>query len=111
MIVYIAGPMTGIADNNYPAFFAKEEELTKSGYIVNNPARTILAENEDETWENYMKKDLQMLLQSDMIVVLRGWESSRGARLEVSIGSQLGIPVYDQHIFQENLMFHTPSLS
>ena len=39
MIVYIAGPMTGLPDLNYPAFNAAEEALTAAGHAVLNPAR------------------------------------------------------------------------
>ena len=34
--VYIAGPMTGIAELNRPAFFAAEEYLRGQGAIVNS---------------------------------------------------------------------------
>ena len=36
--VYISGAMTGLPDNNYPAFHAKATELRAKGYIVRNPA-------------------------------------------------------------------------
>ena len=38
--VYIAGPMRGIDDDNFPAFYEAEETLKKQGvYEVLNPAR------------------------------------------------------------------------
>jgi hypothetical protein len=35
---YVAGPMTGIKDFNYPAFNAVAEDLRAQGYEVENPA-------------------------------------------------------------------------
>jgi hypothetical protein len=35
--LYIAGPMTGIPDSNYPAFNQAEIELRAAGYDVLNP--------------------------------------------------------------------------
>jgi len=37
--IYIAGPMSGLPEFNYPAFFAAAEQLTAAGYDVLNPAR------------------------------------------------------------------------
>lgn len=36
--VYVAGPMTGIPDFNYPAFNAVADQLRAQGYEVENPA-------------------------------------------------------------------------
>lgn len=36
--VYIAGPMTGLPEFNYPTFFAAEEYLRSHGAKVMNPA-------------------------------------------------------------------------
>lgn len=40
MKVYISGPMTGLPEFNYPAFFAAAEALEARGYETINPART-----------------------------------------------------------------------
>ena len=38
MKLYLAGPMTGIKDLNFPAFHAEASRLRALGHIVVNPA-------------------------------------------------------------------------
>ena len=91
-ILYIAGPMSGYVDNNYPAFFEAEEQLRATGfYRILNPARSIVSRN--GTWEQFMRSGLRMVLDSTAIVLLPGYESSRGAMWEHDTALRLGMPV------------------
>ena len=76
--VYIAGPMTGIAELNRPAFFAAEEYLKGQGAIVMNPA--VLPDGFEH--HQYMKIAISMLMQCDVVAFLPGWQESKGARVE-----------------------------
>jgi hypothetical protein len=103
--VYIAGPMSNQPMWNYPAFFDAEEQLLELGYVVGNPARhdgvTIdealrmvgSPERPAHPWAWYMKRDLPMVMGSDFICLLPGWQESKGARLEVHVAKALGIPL------------------
>jgi hypothetical protein len=91
MKVYIAGPMTGYPDLNFPAFNALAAAL-RAGMIdttVVNPAEI----NADTTmaWAECMKRDIVELVTCDVIHCLPGWRKSRGATLEVHIAEALGI--------------------
>lgn len=94
--LYIAGPMTGHPDFNYPAFNANAGLLRGAGYDVLNP---VDSEHENPTpgaaqaWDWYMRRALRMLTHADGIATLDGWESSRGASLEVYIAAQLKLPI------------------
>jgi hypothetical protein len=74
-----------------------ENTLKEEGHTVFNPIHipdpdpTI--ENSDSLWVYYMKKAIPMLLEADCIYMLDGWETSKGARLEFSIATQLNISV------------------
>lgn len=94
--LYVAGPMTGLPEFNYPAFNAAAETLRLKGYDVNNPVDAELANptpGTPQSWDWYMRHALRMVLDSDGIAVLDGWRSSKGATLEVRVAQALQMPV------------------
>lgn len=94
-VVYIAGPMTGYPDFNYPAFHAAEQVLSNDGLCtVINPARNH-GGRQDLDRDRYLRTALTQVMESDMIVVLDGWEDSRGAVLEVHTALELDTPVFE----------------
>jgi len=100
-VMYIAGPMEGYPGFNFPAFHAEAEALAAMGYGVLSPAdpKDIALENPDQATdkrENFIRRDINMLLQADGVVVLPGWEMSRGARLEVSIARAMGLRIFER---------------
>lgn len=91
--VYLAGPMSGMPDLNYPAFNAKAAELRARGWHVENPA-----ENPAPpcgTWQGYMRMGVWQLMTCEAIYLLPGWASSKGASMEFSIAQQLGLEVIE----------------
>lgn len=88
MKVYIAGPITGNPD--YLVHFHRAaEEFKNKGHIVLNP--TILPAGLE--WEEYMIITLRMVGVSDKILMLKGWEKSRGACEEHDLAKHLGIKI------------------
>ena len=57
--VYIAGPMSGLPEFNYPAFHAAAEKLRGMGFHVENPAEI----NSDPAtpWAQCMRADIARL--------------------------------------------------
>lgn len=87
--VYIAGPMTGLPEFNYPAFNKAAARLRDLGFHVENPA-----ENPDppgKIWEGYMRMAIAQLVTCDTIALLPGWDASRGARIEYDLAGTLGL--------------------
>jgi len=93
--VYVAGPMTGLEDFNYPAFNAVADRLRAKGYQVENPADHGTVEG--AAWADYMAYDLTRLGLCGVIALLPGWEKSQGAQLEVLIAERLGMTVVNAH--------------
>lgn len=86
--IYLAGPMTGLPDLNYPAFHAEAARLRAIGFRVENPA-----ENQRQVdWQSYMRVAIAQLVKCDAVALLPGWQSSRGALIENGLAVSLGIP-------------------
>ena len=89
--VYIAGPMTGLPEFNYPAFNAMAERLRALGYEVCNPAENPVPPC--KSWRGYMRLALKQLVECDVIATLPNWETSRGARIEVGLARDLELSI------------------
>ncbi len=90
--VYIAGPMSGLPDLNFPAFHAAAAKYRALGHTVINPAE--INPDPNAGWEKCMRADIaQMVTHCDMVIMLPWWEKSRGAKLEHHIAAALGMPI------------------
>jgi hypothetical protein len=96
LTIYVAGPMAGIADFNYPAFNTAANELRARGYSVLNPADSE-AENPTpgiaQSWFWYMRRALVMVANSDALCLLPGWQQSPGANFEVNVAEKLQLDI------------------
>lgn len=91
MRLYLAGPMSGLPDFNYPAFNAAAEKLREAGYEVENPAEHDLQAG--LPWQVYLRHAIKRLMDCDAVATLPAWEHSKGARLEVLIAERLAMQV------------------
>lgn len=89
--VYIAGPMTGLPNLNFPAFNAAAIEYRRKGCFVLNPAE--ICPDNLASWDECIRKDLAALLTCDAVVMLPGWRNSKGATLEHTIAESLGMTI------------------
>lgn len=97
--IYIAGPMRGKPENNFPAFNAAASVFRHFGWHVFNPVEIgeqHFANAEDVPPEMYIRKDIEALAQCDAICILPGWQGSVGARCEVGIALTLGLQFFDE---------------
>lgn len=92
--IYIAGPMTGIEDYNFPAFNRAAGMLRESGWVVENPADHGVVEG--ASWSDYLAYDLTRLGTCGAVYLLRGWQNSKGAKLEYLIAKELGMVIIEE---------------
>lgn len=90
--VYLSGPITG--KKNYKGLFAFTEELVKlcNAFRIFNPASQI---PDSLDHEQAMKRCVAALAEYEAIVMLSGWHTSKGARLEHDIALACGINIID----------------
>lgn len=86
MTAYIAGPITKRLNTYQCAFADAEMVLNYLGYKVLNPAWLPKGLKD----EDYQRIDDAMLQTADVVVLLKGWERSKGARREARLAEQLG---------------------
>jgi len=99
--IYIAGPMSGIVDHNYPAFHSAAQFLRSRGWTVFSPAEINAdAIETGRPWSCCMRKDLAELVKCEAIFMLSGWKESKGATLELHVAERLGMTVIFERVDQ-----------
>jgi len=107
--VYIAGPMRGYPQFNFPAFDAARDAWQARGWDVVSPAdmdRELDGVQESNptpdqvhSFAHYMRRDIKALLTVDAIAFLPGWEASTGANVEKVVAQALNLDLYDALTF------------
>lgn len=86
--IYISGRITGYA--YYKQHFQRvEDQLTEEGWAVTNPAKN----HGCESYKEWIDIGLFQLMQCKAIYMLKGWENSRGAKLEHDYAQAAGLLV------------------
>lgn len=113
MIVYLAGPMQGISEFNFPLFHKAAAQLRSAGHTVFSPAEAdierhgadisrgnITGSVEQAAREHGFSRrealaiDLTWICKyAEAIALLPGWEHSGGARAEKAAGDALGLKI------------------
>lgn len=110
--LYLGGPMTGRPQFNFPAFDRAAARLREHGYTIVSPAELDDPETREaalaspdgapgtgshsgQTWADFLARDVKLIADKVTgIVLLDGWEESRGARLECFVARLEGKPIY-----------------
>lgn len=109
MKIYIAGPMTGLPEYNFPAFDKAADILEAQGHEVFNPAQNDRdhgfdaeglegheAERLGFSLRRALKQDLSWICDhAEALVLLEGWERSKGVRAEMALAEALGLPKWE----------------
>lgn len=106
MKAYIAGPMAGYENDNFPAFedavkFLEEnttwdiisphtlQEIEHEGSCPEGPQG-----QSSHTGPCHMRTDIEALAHCDVIVLLTGWPKSSGAKAELQVALATGKEIY-----------------
>lgn len=114
MKIYIAGPMTGIPEFNFPLFHAVAADLRSKGHEVFSPAEHDIKLTGGDFSKDYPTGDAKALEgnhgfslraalaadtaficnEADAIFMLPGWEKSNGAKAEHALAVALGHKIF-----------------
>lgn len=115
MKIYLAGPMRGIPEFNFPAFYAAAAELRAQGHTVFNPAERdnehhgtdiskgnatgdekLAAAQHGFSLREALASDLNYICrEAEAIALLPGWERSKGVAAERATALALGLEVIE----------------
>ena len=109
--IYVAGPLRGFENYNYPAFDRCARVLRDQGWNVINPAELDRDQGKpissaydfdpDNCYEDH--EFMRSALRRDMVAIceectaiymMSGWEKSKGANAELALARALGIKIF-----------------
>jgi Domain of unknown function (DUF4406) len=106
--LYIAGPMAGLPDLNRPRFREAAAAVAASGVFAVNPHDIPPWEHPGPCPASYAISDsghsaachlrtcLAIVLSCDAVLLIEGWQNSRGAQIERAVARDVGIPTFTQ---------------
>ena len=98
--IYIAGPMNGVRNFNYPHFDEVASALRLGGWRVENPVeignrfgtdKEIAADR--DLLAKVIEAELEAVSKCDAIYLLKGWHNSPGAKAELAIAIKHGAQI------------------
>jgi hypothetical protein len=100
--IYVAGPYSGNTLqtlNNMRTGMRKATELLTKGFAPFCPwldyqYTLMLRDGESISYEQYLRMSIAWLEVSNAVLLLPGWENSKGTLAEIEVAERLGIPVF-----------------
>lgn len=91
--IYLSMPISGYdIDERRATALRKKHELEALGFVVTNPLENGLPVNAG-TYA-HMKRDFQLLLECDAILMMERWLHSAGCKVEFDVATAIGLDVF-----------------
>lgn len=96
MTIYLSGPITG-HDDYLERFREAEMELASTGVKVVNPAWIIEPfAKTNATHKDFLSACLRLMRHCNAICMLKNWEQSKGALMELEEAAKLGMMAFKE---------------
>ena len=98
--VFLSGPMTGYPGYNFQRFNLAEKQLADSGIECVNPVHICKKYKEEHVLANKAIFDKMIAEEQeaergcDAILLLDGWQMSKGVRLELKIALEMDMQIF-----------------
>jgi len=107
--VYLSGPITGKANFNVEEFKKYENKFKNLNFNVVNPHNLFSKDEVSEMYEKldnqeitfeefhgfFMRRDIIEMMSCDFVALLNGYETSKGANIEVNLARNINMPIID----------------
>ena len=101
-VIYVAGPYNGKDHLDIQQHILNASKVAiecwKKGWAVICPHKNTAGfeayEGENIKWQTWIDGDIELLKRSDAIVMVEGWEESKGATMEFEFALKHRIPTY-----------------
>lgn len=94
--VYISLPISHFDLDERKAYAKEKEKFLQHFFEVVNPFDNDVPG--DAHWSVHMRKDMKMLLECDTIYMCKGWEMSKGCKLEFDVATSCGLSVMYEEV-------------
>ena len=106
MRIYLSGPITNCPEHK-KHFSRAEQMVLKAGHEPVNPlavvknllsvrGKELAGADETTLYREFMKANIMELMNCDAIFCLKNWETSKGARAEVTFAEALDLKIYEE---------------
>lgn len=95
MKIYLSGPISGYELEERQKFFQKAEDELKAAFKDAEIINPMMCTPPSLGYTECMKEDLKLVLESDVVFLLDGWQHSKGCDVEFQVAKICGIPVFN----------------
>jgi nucleoside 2-deoxyribosyltransferase len=101
---YLAGPMSGLPGYNFKAFETHAAFYRGRNMEIVSP-HEVDKGSTDKPYHWYLREDLKIMLECDAVIMLTGWEDSRGACMEEGVAHNLDMFIF--HVGPQYRLIHS----